>query len=128
MLQIDMQGLDQVQRRLETVIRQMITGAPGAAVEEGNRIMGASQPLVPVLTGLLRSTAHLQLFEAYQAIIVELSYGMEGTAPYAAIVHEDTTMNHPNGGQSHFLSQPFFAATAGMAERLAASIRSNMGY
>lgn len=127
MLQIDLQGLDQVQQRLQTVLRQMTAAAPGALVEEGQRIMDVSQGLVPVDTGLLKSTGQVQLFDAYQATVVELSYGMDGTAPYAAIVEFDTTMNHPNGGQALYLSEPFFAATAGMAERLAASIRAQMG-
>lgn len=39
MLQIDLQGLDQVQHRLQTVVRQMITAAPGALYEEGQQIM-----------------------------------------------------------------------------------------
>lgn len=128
MLQIDLQGLDQVQHRLQTVVRQMITAAPGALYEEGNRIMGVSVGLVPVDTGLLRSTAHVeQPMLDGQGVSVELSYGSHGTAEYAAIIEFDTSMNHPNGGQSHFLSEPFFAATAGMAARLAAAIHSNMG-
>ncbi len=28
------------------------------------------------------------------------------TAPYAVYVHEDLTMNHPNGGQAKFLEEP----------------------
>ena len=31
-------------------------------------------------------------------------------------------MNHPHGGQHHYLSEPFYAATAGMTTRLAAAI------
>lgn len=127
MLQIDLEGLDMVQQRLRTVVTQMAQAAPTAAVLEGQQIMQTSQALVPVLTGLLRSTGHVDLLSAYQAVVVELSYGMHGTAPYAAKIHEDTSMNHPRGGQSHFLSEPFFAATAGMLERLATTIRSQMG-
>lgn len=128
MIQLDIQGLDAVQHRIETVIQQMRTAAPNALYEEGNRIMGVSVGLVPVDTGLLRSTAHVETPRLdSQGVVVELRYGSHGTADYAAIVHEDTSMNHPNGGQSHFLSEPFFAATAGMVERLALAIRSQMG-
>jgi hypothetical protein len=32
-------------------------------------------------------------------------------------------MRHPRGGQSHYLSQPFFAATAGMLDNIADALR-----
>jgi len=44
--------------------------------------------------------------------------------PYAAIQHFNTEYNHPQGGQAFYLQQPYFAATAGMLERLAAALRS----
>lgn len=127
MLQIDLEGLDAVGQRLRTVVTQMAQAAPTAAVREGQQIMETSQALVPVDTGLLRSTGHVALLSAYQAVVVELSYGLGGTAEYAARVEFDTEMNHPRGGQSHFLSEPFFAATDGMLARMAASIRTQMG-
>lgn len=57
--------------------------------------------------------------------MTQISYGGPGQgfartpSTYAIRVHEDTTMRHPRGGQSHYLSQPFFEMTHGMLERLA---------
>ena len=51
--------------------------------------------------------------------------GVQGRIPrnYAIFVHDDTTKHHPVG-QSHFLSQPLFAATSGMLARIADQIRN----
>lgn len=124
----DLTGIPEVQTRLRHVLMQMTQAAGPALYDEGNRIMGVSVELVPIDTGLLRSSAHVERpVITGQEVVVELSYGSKGTVPYAAIVHESTEMNHPNGGQHHFLSEPFFAATTGMLQRLATMIRAQMG-
>lgn len=128
MLTIDVQGLDQVQQRLRAVLTQMAQASGPALYDEGNRIMGLSVQLVPVDTGLLRSTSHVETPRIDgQGATVELSYGSHGTAPYAPIIEFDTQMNHPHGGQALYLSEPFFAAANGMLQRLSASIRGSMG-
>lgn len=128
MLQIDIQGLDQVQDRLRTVLAQIGQAAPRALFEEGSRIMNLSHDLVPIDTGLLRSTGYVaQPVLDGQGATVELSYGARGMAPYAPIIEFDTAMNHPRGGQALYLSEPFFAAPAHMLERLATAIRTAMG-
>lgn len=51
---------------------------------EGLTIMARSQPLVPVDSGLLRSTGRVDLVPAEGlGVAVLLSYGGEGLAPYA---------------------------------------------
>jgi hypothetical protein len=78
-------------------------------------------------TGLLRSTGRVETENAPgPEAVVKLSYGGNGLAPYAAIVHERLDVHHPVG-QAKYLQMPFFEATAGMAERLAASIRTHLG-
>lgn len=94
-----------------------------ALYAEGLTIMARSQPLVPVDTGLLRSTGRVDLIpEESTGVGVLLSYGGEGLAPYAVYVHERTGLHHPVG-QDHYLSQPLYEATAGMTERLAEVVR-----
>ena len=128
MLSIDIQGLDQVQQRLRAVLTQMGQTAPRALFEEGSRIMNVSHDLVPIDTGLLRSTGYVtQPILDGQGATVELSYGAQGQAPYAAVQEFSTWFNHPHGGQAMFLSEPFFAATGGMLLRLGEAIRSGMG-
>lgn len=56
-------------------------------------------------------------------VAVLLSYGGEGLAPYAAVVHERVGLNHPVG-QDHYLSMPLYEATAGMLERLSAAVHT----
>ncbi|HEX6827147.1 MAG TPA: hypothetical protein VF077_12590 [Nitrospiraceae bacterium] len=95
-----------------------------ALYAEGLTIMARSQPLVPVDTGLLRSTGRVDLVPAEGlGVAVLLSYGGEGLAPYAVYVHERTGLHHPVG-QDHYLSQPLYEATAGMLERLSAAVHT----
>jgi hypothetical protein len=69
-------------------------------------------------TGLLVSSGMVEA----QGDGADIRYGGHGLAFYAALVHEWVEQNHPNGGQHHYLSQPFLAATGDMAQRLAADI------
>ena len=130
MFTVEITGLEDVGQRVETVLRQLGQAGQHALYQEGVTIMGASHDLVPIDTGLLRMTGFVSnpVMEGTTAM-VELRYGAHGMAPYALVVHEDRIppMNHPRGGHSHFLSEPFFAATDGMLERLAAAIASQLG-
>lgn len=118
MVTVEIEGLHafaQQLQRLAIVAHQALLEAIAA---EAERILEASFPLVPVDTGLLLSTG----MTIAQPQGADIRYGGHGLAPYAAIVHESTAMNHPNGGQDHFLSQPLFAATGDMLHRLAADM------
>jgi hypothetical protein len=128
MFQIDVQGLDQVRDRLRTVLTQMEQAAPGALETEARQILDASYPLVPYLTGALVRSGEVEgAQQEGRSVVVGLRYGDHGAVPYAAIQHEVTTFDHPGGGEDHYLSKPLFAATEGMLDRLAASIRAAMG-
>jgi len=118
--------MEQVVQALQQLPAAFSAAIAQAIYEEALRIMAASQPLVPVDTGLLRSSGRVETENVPGPdAVVKLSYGGNGQAPYAIYVHERTGLNHPVG-QDHFLSAPFYAATAGMAERLAASIREHL--
>jgi hypothetical protein len=123
MLTIELDGIAQLTQQLGRLAQPPTRALGEALYEEGNRIMGESVQLVPIDTGLLRSTAHVERpAQEGPVISVELSYGSNGLAPYAAIVHWNTQVHHPQG-QSHYLQQPLFAATAGFTERIAAPLR-----
>jgi hypothetical protein len=62
--------------------------------------------------------------QAGPVVSVRMGYGQGDIAPYAAIIHFDSTLNHPHGGQAFYLQQPLFAATAGFVQRLATVVRS----
>jgi len=125
---VEITGVTMILQVLGTLPARVHEATQTALLQEGNQIMGVSQRLVPIDTGLLRSTGAVRPGESPQSqdVVVELSYGGEGLAPYAARQHEDTSYHH-DIGQSHYLSEPLYAATEGMAERLAAAIRQALG-
>jgi hypothetical protein len=123
-------GIPEVQQRLRTMASVVTPLMAIALQQEGDAILEASQSLVPVQTRALQASGtvsdpEIRGFEAR----TQVRYGGPGEgfertpSDYAAIVHEDTTMNHPRGGQSHYLSEPLFAATHGMLDRLADALR-----
>jgi len=60
----------------------------------------------PELTGLLKSTYRIVVIEnSPDKMVVEISVGNDGEAPYAAYVHE--IPYHHEHGQWKFLSTPF---------------------
>jgi hypothetical protein len=127
MISLTLTGIAEVTQQLQRLVTAPLPAVGEALYEEGNRIMGQSVQLVPVDTGLLRSTAHVERPVTTGARVeVELSYGSEGTAPYAARIEFDITLNHPHGGQAHYLQQPLFAATNGFAQRIAAALQGQL--
>jgi hypothetical protein len=118
MFPLDLQGLPQLIHALQRLVTQAPPAFQAASEAEADRILEASYPLVPVDTGALVSSGTVEA----TADGADIRYGNHGAVPYALIVHESTEMNHPRGGEHHFLSGPFFAATDGMTARLAADL------
>ena len=119
MLTLEFHGIPQLLQQLQRLSTAVLPPLGEALYEDGNRIMGQSVQLVPVDTGLLRSTAHVERpVTTATGVEVELRYGSHGLAEYSIVVHEDVTMNHPNGGEAKFLQTPLLAAVDGMAARL----------
>jgi hypothetical protein len=91
---------------------------------EGNQVIRIANTLVPVDTGNLRSTGHVETpIQVGTVVSVSLGYGQGDIAPYAARIEFDITLNHPHGGQSHYMQQPLFAATDGFTQRIATALR-----
>jgi hypothetical protein len=123
-------GIEQVRQHLQDLSAQVPFLMVLAVQQEGEAVLAASQPLVPIETGALRASGTVSDAALDGAVAsVAISYGGPGAgfertpSQYAIVVHEDTTMRHPRGGQAHFLSQPLFEATQGMLERLADAVR-----
>lgn len=106
------------------------------------KLLKLSQPLVPVDTGNLKESGHVEKAEGVASYSVVYSatvrdkhenYGKPKSLAnvadpdfnYAYAIHEDVprVYNHPNGGQSKFLEQPYrenkekFLAEIGAAVR-----------
>jgi hypothetical protein len=128
MITLTLDGMSDVQTRLAGLVTSALEPLYQALRHEGNMIIVQAQALVPVDTGLLRSTLGVDTGGletprvAGGPVQVTLRGGAHGTAPYAARIEFDVTLNHPHGGQAHFLSQPLFAATGGLTGRLAAAL------
>lgn len=58
-----------------------------------------------------------------KSMTVRVSY----EAPYAAIQHEDMSLNHPNGGQAKFLEQPARELRHEMAAIVRRSVEAKNG-
>jgi hypothetical protein len=128
MISVNLTGIAEVTQRLQRLGAAPMPALGEVLYEEGNRIMGQSVQLVPVDTGNLRSTSHVDRpTRAGTRVEVELSYGKHGDAPYAAVVHftPDPPVHHPRG-QSHYLQQPLFAATAGFVQRIALALQGSL--
>ena len=107
-----------------------------ALYTEGEQIMSASKPLVPVDTGALRASGYVeQPAISEDKVTVELGYGGpaaqqnpksgESTDGYAIYVHENLEAHH-RVGQAHYLSDPFYAAQGGMSERIAQRMKADL--
>jgi hypothetical protein len=93
---------------------------------EGEEIMTASKArYVPVDTGTLRSTGHVQQpdIRADGTITVRMVYGGPA-APYALAVHEipPERAQHPVG-QWKYLETPALEASKGLAQRVASRLK-----
>jgi hypothetical protein len=103
---------------------------------EAEGVMAQSAPLVPVDTGTLRASGFVE-HPVIDGSNVEVRFGYGGPAAkinpktgqsadvYALKVHEDLQALH-RVGQAKFLEQPFDAAKAKMAERVAAGMKEDL--
>lgn len=127
MIQSDWHGLPAMQQRVTQILAQTAPAAGESLYRAGNAIMGVSVTLVPIDTGNLRSTAHVERPQQQgMTLVVQLSYGGHGTAPYAVPVEFRQDVHHPIG-QAFYLSTPIFAAVATLAPQLGQDIRAAWG-
>ena len=95
------------------------------------KVLNESKKLVPVDTANLRNSGIVSSQRIDGDVVeVEITYG-GSSAPYAAIVHEDMTMDHspskltavtkkPRRGQAKFLEIPVMAQAPSFARSIAA--------
>jgi hypothetical protein len=125
---LTLEGIPAVSQRLQALRTAPLAGLRMGLGEEARRILQESTRLCPVLTGDLVRSGELEgpTVEGPQ-VVTSVRYGGHGAVPYAAVQEFDVTLNHPRGGQAHFLQQPLFEATAGLLTRLAATLRPTLG-
>lgn len=86
--------------------------------KEAMMIFRASQKIVPVDTGALRSSGTVEGPKNGEVLI---GYGGPA-ASYAAIVHEDLEARHKEGKTAKYLERPFMEALAAMDKRMGEAI------
>ncbi len=125
---MDFDGLPDMLQRLAALETRIVPAVTDAIDAETELILFHSQPLVPVDTGKLLSTGFAAPAQRHGDVIEgSVSYGGQGAADYAIIIHESVDMRHPRGGTHHFLSQKFYEATATMLTRFTETIRKSLG-
>lgn len=123
-LALEWEGLLQFEQRLRALSSASgpTKQLAGAAYRRGQAIMSVSQRLVPVDTGELKSSGHVELPKiSGSKVQVDLVYGGPA-APYARIVHEDLDAFH-KVGQAKYLEEPFLAERAGVLKEFVSVMR-----
>jgi hypothetical protein len=123
---VNISGVKGIQSRLARAPQETLQALEGAVYQEAQLIMRDSRPLVPVDTGALRSTGHVQNVQR-DGEKVEVSFGYGGpAAPYALTVHENMDPNvkwSVPGTGPKYLERPFLERQQGMASRIANRIK-----
>jgi hypothetical protein len=95
------------------------------------KVLNESKKIIPVDTGVLRNSGRVEAPTISNGVIeVAITYGGTG-AKYAAVVHEDMTMDHspskltavtkrPRRGQAKFLEIPVMAQAPSFARSIGA--------
>lgn len=120
-------GVERVRAALRRMSRAGGDEALGRALyREGEAIMAKSKEIVPVDTGVLRSTGRvIPPVQRGGETVVALGFGGP-SAPYAARQHEDLSLRHKPGQQAKYLEQPAVEAVPGMADRIADEIEQSI--
>jgi hypothetical protein len=120
----ELTGMAQIQQRLHQLLPALQAPMAQALTNEANAILDASHQLCPVDTGALVSSGEVEPAQQTGTTTeVTIRYGDHGRVWYAALIEFDITMNHPHGGQAHFLKAPVMIATARFTDRIAASLQ-----
>ena len=97
------------------------SGSNAGLKEAATKILAESQKLVPVETGALKDSGHIN---ATGDLVATISYS---AIPYDIIQHEALEFNHPNGGQAKYLENPFNAYRNEALAIEAKAIKSKLG-
>lgn len=68
-------------------------------------VFDRSQELVPVKTGVLKSSGYIATRPSGKGAIGEVGYGKGNVPPYAVFVHEDLDVQHTPPTQAKYLEQ-----------------------
>lgn len=126
-LSIEIKGLDELFARLGKVVPSARLAGAALLNDAAERVLAASQELVPVDTGALRASGTVILAHETEngEIRAGVSYGGDAKL-YAVLVHEDLSLHH-EAGQAKFLEAPFLAAQSNIIQGLERAIKEAIG-
>lgn len=119
---LELKGIDEFNKKLGAWGKFATQGLKAALYQEAELIMGrAKREFVPVDTGALRASGHVQRPEdTSNGYRVVMGFGGP-SAPYALKVHEDLETPH-RVGSAKYLETPLLEAENGMLVRIAQRI------
>lgn len=108
---------------LEAALQKVIDGARKGIEEAAEDVLNRSNDLIPTASGELRDSGTVTK-ESDDGVAI--SYGNNGSAPYAVAQHERTELRHDDG-QAKFLETAFLGGQERTAGIIGDAIRSEAG-
>lgn len=121
-------GLEAVQKSLLKIGADAQQAIAAGLYQEAELVMTEAKKQVPVDTGTLKNSGHVQR-PVISGDEISVTLGFGGAASdYALIQHEDLSLKHPHGGNAKYLERPFLASLNGLTTRLATRFWQRLGY
>jgi len=115
---VEVKGTKELQRTLEKLGERAQAELGKALYAEAELIMTESKKQVPVDTGTLQGTGHVEQPEYdHDQVIVQMGYGGPA-APYAVVQHERLDFKH-KVGKAKYLEDPVKAAVPKLPSAIA---------
>lgn len=120
-------GIEAVSERLRQLPGRGVKVVKRWAYSEGLEVLAHSQKIVPVDTGALRSSGHVEHPKVEGGrVVVTVGYGGPAVG-YALRVHEDLEARHNEGQEAKFLEKGVLSRQGKFEETLAAEIDKELG-
>ncbi len=120
-MEILITGLSEVSATIAALVEQDVQAGKMALREEAEVIMTTSKQTVPVDTGALRESGHVDMTDDG----ARLAYG-DSAVDYAIVVHEDLDAHHTSG-TAKYLERPVLEALPHLPENVATRMKSIRG-
>ena len=111
--------LKQLRDELGRFIKRVDQKPTEILVEEAARIKAEAKMEVPVESGDLRNSINVSVTgSASRKTLNATASSVHRDYDYAGKQHDDTSLNHPNGGKAHYISDPFERGVQRITKRL----------
>lgn len=131
-LRTRLDGFDQMVGKMAKSPERFKRAVGAGMYAAANNVMTASLEIVPVDSGALKGSGYVTLPEESGSgeLVVEMGYGGDAKE-YAERQHEDTSLQHKDGGQAKYLQRPYMEKAGGILKTIAmnarAAFRANKG-